>query len=274
LDAGVLRDSEIVLDKAGSIYKLDIDTLEMTSPVGRLPWPGTRGLLAYGVSAISFKDEYKGLVAGGIGPDIFRPGFLVFDKDGIQIGEEWGDVELSKFAGGPALSITNFVLETLHPAILQLAAYFTTLRFDGADGPTSLFVLPNSLVGRKGAELSAEDIVEYILGLWVIFPSLAISLLLAWRVEKDVRKVGLSPREKFWWMVTTVAFGLTAYITYRLSRPQLALVTCANCGRPRRPDMERCHQCGSRWLVPELIAPLWRVIEKQQPDESQALSSD
>jgi hypothetical protein len=274
LDAGVLRDSEIVLDKAGSIYKLDIDTLEMTSPVGRLPWPGTRGLLAYGVSAISFKDEYKGLVAGGIGPDIFRPGFLVFDKDGIQIGEEWGDVELSKFAGGPALSITNFVLETLHPAILQLAAYFTTLRFDGADGPTSLFVLPNSLVGRKGAQLSAEDIVEYILGLWVIFPSLAISLLLAWRVEKDVRKVGLSPREKFWWMVTTVAFGLTAYITYRLTRPQLALVTCANCGRPRRPDMERCHQCGSRWLVPELIAPLWRVIEKQQPDESQALSSD
>jgi hypothetical protein len=274
LGADVLRDTELVLDKAGAIYKLDIETLEMTGPVGRLPWPGSRGLLAYDIWWFSIKDEHAGLIAGCIGPDIFRPGFLVFDEKGNQIGEEWGDIELSQFAGGPALSITNFVLETLQPTILQLAAYFTSFRFDGADGPRSLFVLPNSLVGRKGADCSREGLVEYILGLWVTLPSLAISVILACRVEKDARKIGLSARAKFCWMVVTVAFGLTAYITYRLTRPTIALVTCANCGRPRRPDMDRCHRCGSKWLVPELVPPLWRVIEKSRPDQSQALSPD
>lgn len=266
--------SELVLDNSGMIYKLNMETLELTDPVGWLPWPGIRGSLAYEVKPLCIQGSYAGLIAGGIGPNIFRPGFLVFDEAGNRIGEEWGDVELSKFAGGPVLSITNFVLETLQPTFLQLAAYFTALRFDGADGPKSLFVLPNSLVGRKGARLSAEDLVEYILGFWVIFPSLAISLLLAQRVEKDARKVGLSPRAKFWWMIVTVAFGLAAYITYKLTRPRLALITCANCGRARRPDMERCHQCGGKWLVPELIAPTWRVIEKPQPTESSLISGE
>lgn len=266
--------SELVLDNSGMIYKLSMETLELEGPIGELPWPGVRGSLAYEVKPLCIQDSYAGLIAGGIGPDIFRPGFLVFDEAGNRIGEERGDIEFLKFAGGPALSITNFVLETLQPTILQLVTYFTALRFDGADGPRSLFVLPNSLVGRKGAALSQDDILEYILGLWVIFPSVAISLLLAWRVEKDARKIGLSPRAKSWWMVATVTFGLAAYITYRLTRPRLTLVTCANCGRPRRPDMDRCHQCGSKWLVPELIAPLWRVIEKPQPGEGPALSPD
>jgi len=266
--------SELVLDNSGVVYKLDMETLDLTGTIGELLWPGVHGSLAYEVKPLCIQDNYAGLIAGGVGPDIFRPGFLVFDEAGNCIGEEWGDVELSKFAGGPALSITNFVLETLHPTILQLTAYFTALRFDGADGPRSLFVLPNSLVGRKGVDLSAEDILEYILGLWVIFPSVAISLLLAWRIEKDARKVGLSDRAKFWWMVVTVAFGLTAYITYRLTRPKDTLVTCANCGRARRPDMDRCHQCGSKWLVPELVPPLWRVIEKPQPGEGSVLSSE
>jgi uncharacterized OB-fold protein len=39
------------------------------------------------------------------------------------------------------------------------------------------------------------------------------------------------------------------------------LVTCANCGRMRRPDMEKCHRCGSKWYVPELIPPTWRVLD-------------
>jgi hypothetical protein len=265
---------EIALDNSGMIYKIDTETLELTEPLGRLPWPGTCGLLAYNVRAISIEGKHAATIAAGIGPDIFRPGFLVFDEAGNQIGEEWGDIELLKFAGGPGLSVANFVLETLHPTILQLVTYFTALRFDGADGPKSLFVLPNSLAGRTGAELSEEDIVELIFGLWVILPSLAISLLLAWRVEKDARKVGLSGSAKSWWLVATVAFGLAAYITYRLTRPTIDLVTCANCGRARRPDMERCHQCGSKWLVPELIAPLWRVIEKHQPTESDLISAE
>lgn len=265
---------ELVLDNSGTIYKLNLETLELEDPIGALPWPGVCGSLAYEVKPLSIRGSYAGLVAGGIGPNIYRPGFLVFDEDGNNTGEEWGDVELSKFAGGPGLSVANFVLETLHAPILQLATYFTSLRFDGADGPRSLFILPNSLAGRKGADCTREGFVEYILGLWVILPSLAISVLLAWRIEKDAGAVGISPRAKFWWNVLTVAFGLAAYITYRLTRPTVTLITCANCGRTRRPDMDRCHQCGSKWLVPELVPPLWRVIDIPQPDQNQALSSE
>ncbi|MHC5059846.1 MAG: hypothetical protein ACYTFK_02010 [Planctomycetota bacterium] len=267
-DAGVQWDAELVLDKSGSIYKLDPDTLEITGSLGRLPWPRIHGLLAYEVSAISIQDEYKGLVTSGIGPDIFAPELLVFDDAGKHIGEGSRVGKLSGFGGGPALSVANFVLETLHPTIFQAAAYFTSLRFDGAQGPKSLFILPNSLVGRKGAQLSTEDLVEYILGLWVILPSLVISVILAQRVEKDARAIGISPQAKFWWLVTTLAFGLAAYITYRLTRPRLVLVTCDNCGRARRPDMQRCHECDSKWHVPDLIAPLWRVIEKHQSGET------
>jgi hypothetical protein len=208
------------------------------------------------------RGEYKGLMAGGIGPDIFRPRLLVFGEDSRFIDQARGDIEISKFGGGPGISITNFVLEALHPVALELVSYFAGLRFDGEGGYRSIFILPHSLVGRIGAQLSEEGIVEYILGLWVILPSVAISVLLAWRIEKDVRKVGLSSRAKFWWMIVTVAFGLSAYITYRLIRPKDTLVTCTNCGRMRRPDMDRCHQCGSKWEVPELVAPMWRVVEK------------
>ncbi len=58
----------------------------------------------------------------------------------------------------------------------------------------------------------------------------------------------------------TLAFGLVAYITYRLTRPDLSLVTCANCGRLRRVDQGQCHRCNAQWEVPELTAPAWRVV--------------
>jgi len=34
----------------------------------------------------------------------------------------------------------------------------------------------------------------------------------------------------------------------------------------RRPDMQIRHRCGSKWRVPELIAPSWRVIDTPVDD--------
>jgi ribosomal protein L37E len=44
-------------------------------------------------------------------------------------------------------------------------------------------------------------------------------------------------------------------------------ITCANCGVGRRPDLEKCHHCGSPWVVPELVPPAWRVIGEPEPAE-------
>jgi len=80
------------------------------------------------------------------------------------------------------------------------------------------------------------------------------------RAGKDAAVVDLSQNTRRWWILGTIAFGLPAYITYKLPWPKVALVTCANCGRPRRPDTDICHRCGSKWDVPELTPPKWRVL--------------
>ena len=56
-------------------------------------------------------------------------------------------------------------------------------------------------------------------------------------------------------------FGLVGYITYRLTRSKMVLVTCENCGRMRRCDMELCHRCASEWEAVQLVKPTWRVID-------------
>ncbi|MHC4639315.1 MAG: hypothetical protein ACYTBV_17700 [Planctomycetota bacterium] len=84
-----------------------------------------------------------------------------------------------------------------------------------------------------------------------------------WRVHRNAVLVGLSQRARFWWALARAAFGLSAYITYRLTRPKITLVTCVNCGKLRRPDMETCHRCGAKWLIPELTPPTWRVVNEK-----------
>jgi len=67
--------------------------------------------------------------------------------------------------------------------------------------------------------------------------------------------------DRSFWAFLTPAFGLAGYVTYRLTRPTITLVTCANCGKGRRPDMDTCHHCNSEWDIPELVPPKWRVLD-------------
>jgi uncharacterized paraquat-inducible protein A len=96
--------------------------------------------------------------------------------------------------------------------------------------------------------------------LWWISPSIILAIWLAYRVSKNAVVVGLSENARHYWIIGTLAFGLAAYITYRLTRPRITLVTCLNCGKMRRPDMAKCHRCKSDWHVPELAPPAWRVL--------------
>jgi len=99
-----------------------------------------------------------------------------------------------------------------------------------------------------------ENIAErFISGLWLISPSIILAIWLAYRVNKNAAAIGLSENARLYWILGTLAFGLTAYIT---------LVTCPNCGKMRRPDMPKCHRCKSDWHVPELTPPTWRVLNK------------
>jgi len=98
--------------------------------------------------------------------------------------------------------------------------------------------LPDSFIGMLGRAIPPEEeaFKKQVLAIVLMAPSLILSIWLAFRVRKDATIVGLSGTAKTWWTAGTIAFGLSAYITHRLTRPKEALVTCQNCGNMRRPD--------------------------------------
>jgi hypothetical protein len=114
------------------------------------------------------------------------------------------------------------------------------------------------MLDRAGREKFLE---KQIFALLLMCPSLVLSVWLSGKIRKDAKLTGLSETAVKGWVAGTIAFGLPAYITYRLTRPKETLVTCQNCGKMRRPDMERCHRCGSKWETPELTPPKWRICD-------------
>ncbi|MFQ6035847.1 MAG: hypothetical protein ACE5NM_08385, partial [Sedimentisphaerales bacterium] len=197
-----------------------------------------------------------------------RKGYSKFDKyRGPQYrGPQRINVRSSKAVffevpWAPALTIAKYLLENLQPPILSLVSYATADSIEAGAGHRALFILPNSFIAMKGRDVSQNMAERFFTALLIILPSIILSILLAWRVGVDATVVGLSENARVFWILATIAFGLIAYITYKLTRPSITLVTCANCGKLRRPDMDRCHHCSSKWHVPELTPPTWRVID-------------
>jgi hypothetical protein len=167
-------------------------------------------------------------------------------------------------------TIVKYLAENLHPPVLSLGSYFTASAYEAAAGHRGLFLLPNSFIAMQGRSRRGNFVERFFGALGWIFPSIIFSIWLATRVSKNAVVVGLSDNARLYWILGTLGFGLAAYITYRLTRPKITLVTCQNCGKMRRPDMDKCHRCKSDWLVPELTPPAWRVldgIEQTEPAE-------
>jgi hypothetical protein len=186
---------------------------------------------------------------------------IKYDKHGREEYTPSGKAIFWETPWAPFTTIIKYSVENLHPPILSLASYFTAHTFEAASGQRALFLLPNSFIAMIGRDHGGNFAERSLTALWWILPSIILSIILARRVAKDAIIVGLSKNAKTCWIIGTIAFGLTAYITYKLTKPKITLVTCQNCGKPRRPDMEKCHRCKSDWHVPELTPPLWRVIE-------------
>jgi hypothetical protein len=289
-DAGLYL---LVLDKSGRIDLLDRDKLEFAGAAGHLPAPPSlypsrkfvtpKDLLSYNVLPIAFDtgNRYRGMFVASVCREGTAMELAVFNEKGELVKEDYtwsslyGSIYDSRhedttpsskavfFAvpGAPALTIAKWLLENVHAPILSLISYFTAYSFEAGAGHRALFILPNSFVAMKGRDVRqgiAERLHRAVL---IVLPSIMFVIFLAWRVSKDATAVGLSQNARLFWMIGTIAFGLAGYITYRLTRPKEPLVTCANCGKLRRPDMDRCHRCGSRWHVPEITAPAWRIVD-------------
>jgi len=282
----------LVLDETGRIDLLDQETLEFAGTAGRLPAPLTLfsskqsvtdkdllGYRAFGLTSTTDR-KYRGMCAASISREGTSLALAVFDEKGKRI--KTSHTTLTKqiqrmkrerlvisssrsvffeAPWAPASTIGKYLVENLHPPLLSIASFFKADSFEAGAGHRGLFILPNSFAAMRGRGVRGNIADRFFTALLIILPSIILAILLAWRVSKDATAVGLSENAKFYWLIGTLAFGLPAYITYRLTRPKITLVTCANCGNLRRPDMDKCHRCGSTWRVPELIPPAWRVID-------------
>jgi hypothetical protein len=277
----------LVLDETGRIDLLNRKTLEFIGTAGFLPSPQFTStelakdadLLAYHAFPLAFTTdkEYRGMCAASVCREGTALTLAVFDEKGKRIQTSY--TMLTKKVGkrhqyissnkavffeapwAPASTIGKYLVENLHPPLLSIASYFTADSLEATVGHRALFILPNSFIGMKGRDINENIGLRFYAALLIILPSIILAILLAWRVSKDATTVGLSENVKLYWLIGTLAFGLSAYITYRLTRPKITLVTCANCGNLRRPDMDMCHRCGSKWRVPELTPPAWRVVD-------------
>ncbi|MFH1716258.1 MAG: hypothetical protein ABIF19_02815 [Planctomycetota bacterium] len=299
-DANYRQDEYVlILEESGQINLLDRDTLEFAGTAGYLPTPESlfaskgrvkpRDLLAYRVLPVAFKGEgkYRGMFAAAVSREGTALSLAVFNERGEILQTDYtkgktgpsssissSEAMLFNELWAPEITITRFLLENLQPPVLSVASYFTADSFEAGSGHRALFLLPNSFVAMKGRDARGNFFERFLLALLLILPSIILAGLLARRVSKDAAVVGLSAKARSYWIIGTLALGLVAYITYRLTRPGLALVTCVNCGNPRRPDMEKCHRCGSRWHVPELTPPAWRVLDGARVRNSSTASTE
>ncbi|UCE47752.1 MAG: hypothetical protein JSW47_19405, partial [Phycisphaerales bacterium] len=279
VDSGYLP----VVHRSGQIDLFDLNTLELWDSAGHLPEPKTlfgraspspRDLLDYGVYTVTIKPdlllgpppnpnytkkEYLGLVVGSLSRQGLWTAVAVYDKDGNKIKSATSQADFFDKPWGSVLTIAKYFFESLHPPVLTFASFWTTYCFEARASQRALFLMPNSFAAMV-RDRQGNIVVTLGILLLVMLPGLALAGWLGYRVARDAATIGLSRRASRIWLAATIAFGLAGYITYRLSRPRITLVTCANCGNERRPDLETCHHCSGKWDVPELDPPGWRVI--------------
>jgi len=280
----------LVLDSSGRIDKLDLDTLQLAGSAGALPevWelfarptprPRPRDLAAYSILPIHMFEEFTSTESQSLGCAAFatnRDGsattLVVYDKDGRQKASSMVWSVKTDVPGAALVTTLRFCLENLHPPALSVLSFFTASQYDGGAGYRSIFTLPDSFIAKKSRDHRGLYVFRLMEGLAIIAPSIVLAVVLACLLARRTRRMGLSNDARLFWGIATTAFGVPAYLTYRLTEPRERLVTCPNCGKLRRPDMDRCHHCQSPWDVPELVAPAWRVLDGAQESATDILS--
>jgi hypothetical protein len=268
----------LVLAQNGLILKFNPEKMDYEGTAGYLPIPSFSNnlLLSYSCRPVYENKKYAGLLVVGINDGIVGINISSFDVKGKRLKQETISANTWNTSGGSSLWITKYLLESLHPPILNLFTAYTAHRFDAFNAQQSLFILPTSIVGmiQRSPDLRrpGHGVELFFIRMIVILPSIIISLILAWRVSWEARNVGFPKQERTYWVLGTVLFGLPAYITWRLTRSTIVQVTCQNCGKLRRPDFDSCQHCKSPWHVPDLTPPNWRVFGTPEQENPQLLA--
>jgi hypothetical protein len=256
----------LVLTASSDIFQLDEDSLELDGRVGilldeNLEAIGPERLLSFKVIRVEGRGRNFGTIVGQVSADAHKLSVYTFGEDGaFRDLQRYSILDSYAKAGGPLYLVFRYVLENLRPAALSLVSYFTTSSFEAAASHQALFLPPESFVGWHSRN-AAGTVSSFLVSFIIVSPALALGAVIAWFIKKDAVKAGLPKQAQVLWIIAAVAFGIAAGITYLLTKDTTVLVTCRNCGKMRRPDMETCHRCGAGWDVPELRAVTWRVSD-------------
>lgn len=257
-----------VVDKSGTIVVLDSRTFALIPAAGRLPrprrpfgWRPTlpRNCFDYSVQIIVRQPEktYAGLAVASLPRQGAPLTLMLFDEEGRSRRDTAG--VHSEMPLVPSRVLKGLV-ESLHPPVLTLASFFTRDRFDAGQSYRTLFFMPNSLAAQQ-RDRETGPLAQLAMALALMLPAVLLAVLLAWRVMIDAIRIGLPRWTRRLWLVATLAFGLPAFITYRLAHRRVTLPICHDCGKARRVDREHCHHCGKDWHTSEIDPPGWRVID-------------
>jgi len=275
----------LVLDASGRIDLLDPDTLTLRPDVGRLPAPptlfrnprsvGPEDVAAYCVYPLCAcqreaqkKWAYAGCFAATVSRDLTGMQLAIFDPNGRSVTSQTTypgpDEMYFSLPGANLVTVIQYVTENLHPLASLVLSSLTASQIPAESAYQSLVLLPNSFAAMAARDMDTGRVNRFSSSLLFMLPAIGLGVFLAWRVSRDGARMGLSKQASTLWILGIFAMGLPAYVTYRLTRPKVALVTCRNCGLGRRADFEKCQRCGAPWLVPELVPPAWRVIGRPE----------
>lgn len=265
------QDHALVLDRSGRIDRYSFKEDKFVGQAGQMAPPDQ--LLAYKVIpfARTLDKEYHGLAVGTLDYSGERLTLSLFDEDGrpgpVMTAPQTKppDAPISyadprNLPGGALYLAVEYVLEGLYPPVVQLGSLFSRPWIEATDARSTVFLLPLSIMTNTVADETELLSDRLIKAAFLFAPPVLLAVVLAWRVRKDALGTGLGSRAAQRWFVGTLLLGLVGWLTYRLVRPRVALVTCPNCGRSRRPDLATCHHCRAPWPETDAATPLWRVM--------------
>jgi hypothetical protein len=155
--------------------------------------------------------------------------------------------------------VVRYLLENLQPPLLRLLDMPAASWMEPDERYSTFFVHPNSLIGLMKFEYDRFGF--WIQLVFLMLPSLAIGIWLGFKARQKAASLGYDQLSRDAWFITVLAFGIPAYITFKLLVPKERMVTCANCGNLRRVEFETCQSCKRDWQKTRDLttAPDWSV---------------
>ena len=174
------------------------------------------------------------------------------NSDGV--GFLWDDI-----SGGAFYLTFRYLMENMQSPLLRLLDLPAASWMEPGNRYSTLFVHPNSFVGLMKIE---PDHIEFWSQLLLLMlPSLMLSSWLGIKARRKAALLGYDTTDKDIWFIAILAFGIPAYITFKLMLPKEKMITCANCGNLRRVEFDVCQSCKRDWQKTKTLTtpPNWSV---------------